>query len=66
MLGDRAHAVLSGRGLDDAETVPVEVQLDQVGDVGLVVDDQHRAAVHTGSIVPFRPGSRRQGCVKER
>ena len=53
VLGDRPHAVLAGRGLHDAEAVAVEVELDQVGDVGLVVDDENGAALHTGSIVSF-------------
>ena len=49
-----AATVLAGRGLHDPEALAAQVELDQVGDVGLVVDDENGSALHDSSIVPFR------------
>ena len=51
VLADRLDAVLAGGGLHDPEALAAEVELDQVGDVGLVVDDENGAALHRPSIV---------------
>ena len=51
MLGDGPHRGFTGGGLDDLVSLAAQVELDQLRDVGLVVDDEDRAAVHTSSIV---------------
>ena len=54
VLADGAEPAFAGSGLDDAVALACEVELDQVGDVGLVVDDEHGPALHTVFIVSFR------------
>ena len=49
VLGDRPDAVFAGGRLHDPEAVAAEVELDQVGDVRLVVDDEDRARAPYGS-----------------
>ncbi len=51
---DRGDDVLAGGGLHHPETVAAEVELDQVGNVGLVVDDEDGPSLHALSIVPVR------------
>ena len=46
-----SHAVFAGRRLDDPEPLAAQIQLDQVGDIGLIVDDENGAALHMSSIV---------------
>jgi hypothetical protein len=53
VFGDRAYTALTGSGLHDAVSLALQVQLDQVGDVGFVVDNEDRAAFHRPSIVAF-------------
>jgi len=52
VFADRPHSCLAGRGLHDPEALAAEIQVDQVGDVGLVIDDENGAALHRPSIVP--------------
>ena len=51
MIADRAQRVVAGRGLHDAEALAAQVQLDEVGDVRLVVDDEDCSPLHMTSIV---------------
>ena len=45
-VADRLEPAAPGRGLQDPEALAVEVEVDEVGDVGLVVDDDDRPLVH--------------------
>ena len=46
VVADRVEARLAGRRLQDPEAVAREVEVDEVGDVGLVVDDDDGAPFH--------------------
>ena len=50
---DRFEPRLAGRDLEDPEPVAGEVEVDEVGDVGLVVDDDDGSPFH-GAIVARR------------
>ncbi len=43
---DRLQPGFAGRRLEDAEAVTRQVQVDEIGDVGLVVDDDDGASFH--------------------
>ncbi len=53
---DRGRDLFAARGLHDPVAVAPKVQLDQIGDVRLVVDDEDRPALHVSPIVSLDGG----------